>query len=115
VARKIKRAVTDTGTDVVYDPDARPGVSNLLELLGAATHRSPEQAAAGYTQYGPLKADTADAVVEMLRPIRALYDELAADPTGTAELMAKGAAKAGSIAAGTLERAQRNMGLLPRA
>jgi tryptophanyl-tRNA synthetase len=115
VARKIKRAVTDAGTDVVYDPDDRPGVSNLLDLLGAATGRSPQDAAAGYTQYGPLKADTADAVVEMLRPIRERYDELAADPAGTAALLEKGAAKARAIAADTLERAQRNIGLVPRA
>jgi tryptophanyl-tRNA synthetase len=115
VARKIKRAVTDPGSEVVYDPDAKPGVSNLLELLGAATGRSPQEAAAGYTQYGPLKADTADAVIEMLRPIRERYNELASDAAGTAALMEKGAAKAHAIAAETLERAQRNLGLLPRA
>jgi tryptophanyl-tRNA synthetase len=114
VARKIKRAVTDTAGDVVYDPDARPGVSNLLELLGAATGRSPEEAATGYTQYGPLKADTADAVVEMLRPIRARYEELAADPADTTARLEQGAAKAHAIAAETLARAQRNIGLLPR-
>jgi tryptophanyl-tRNA synthetase len=114
VARKIKRAVTDAGTDVVYDPDERPGVSNLLELLGAATGRTPHEAAVGYTQYGALKADTADAVVEMLRPIRERYDELTADPAGTAALLEKGAAKARAMAAETLERAQRSMGLVPR-
>jgi tryptophanyl-tRNA synthetase len=114
VARKIKRAVTDPGNEVVYDPDEKPGVSNLLELLGAATGRSPEAAAAGYTQYGPRKADTADALIEMLRPIRERYTELAADPAGTAALLEKGAAKAHAIAAETLERAQRNLGLLPR-
>jgi tryptophanyl-tRNA synthetase len=115
VARKIKRAVTDPGNEVRYDPDEKPGVSNLLELLGAATGRSPEAAAAGYNQYGPLKADTADAVVEMLRPIRERYTELAADLPGTAALLEKGAAKAQAIAADTLGRAQRNLGLLPRA
>jgi len=115
VARKIKRAVTDPGNEVRYDPDEKPGVSTLLELLGAATGRSPEEAAAGYTQYGPLKSDTADAVVEMLRPIRERYAELAADDAGTAALMEKGAAKAQAIASDTLERAQRNIGLLPRA
>jgi tryptophanyl-tRNA synthetase len=114
VVRKIKRAVTDAGTDVVYDPDTRPGVSNLLELLGAATGRAPQDVAAGYTQYGPLKADTADAVVEMLRPIRERYEELAADPVGTAALLEKGAAKAQVIASDTLARAQRNIGLVPR-
>jgi tryptophanyl-tRNA synthetase len=114
VARKIKRAVTDPGTEVRYDPDGKPGVSNLLELLAAATGRSPEEAARGYTQYGPLKADTADAVVEMLRPIQERYRELAADDAGTAALLDKGAAKAQSIAADTLARAQRNMGLVTR-
>ena len=115
VARKIKRAVTDPGNEVRYDPDEKPGVSTLLELLGAATGRSPEEAAAGYTQYGPLKSDTADAVIEMLRPIRERYTELAADAAGTAALLEKGAAKAQAMAAETLERAQRNLGLLPRA
>jgi len=114
VARKIKRAVTDLGSEVVYDPDEKPGVSNLLELLGAATGRSPEAAAAGYTQYGPLKADTADAVIEMLRPVRERYTDLVSDPAGTAALLEKGAAKAQAIAAETLERARRNLGLLPR-
>jgi tryptophanyl-tRNA synthetase len=114
VVRKIKRAVTDAGNDVVYDPDTRPGVSNLLVLLGAATDRSPQDAATGYTQYGPLKADTAEAIVEMLRPVRARYDELAADPAGTVALLEKGAAKAQAVAAETLERAQRHIGLLPR-
>lgn len=114
VARKIKRAVTDPGNEVRYDPDEKPGVSTLLELLGAATGRSPEEAAAGYTQYGPLKSDTADAVIEMLRPIRERYSELASDDAGTAALLEKGAAKAQAIASETLERAQRNLGLLPR-
>ena len=92
----------------------KPGVSNLLELLGAATGRAPEEVAAGYTQYGPLKADTADAVVELLRPVQERYAELAADPAGTAALLEKGAAKAQAVAADTLERAQRRIGLLPR-
>ncbi|MDQ3895861.1 MAG: tryptophan--tRNA ligase, partial [Actinomycetota bacterium] len=80
VERKFKRAVTDTGTDVAFDPDKKPGVSNLLQILGAATGRPPAEVAAGYSQYGPLKADTAEAVVELLRPVRQRYAELAADP-----------------------------------
>ena len=80
VAKKIKRAVTDTDSEVRFDPDAKPGVSNLLSILGAATDRDPEALAGDYSQYGPLKSDTADAVVELLRPIQARYAELAADP-----------------------------------
>jgi tryptophanyl-tRNA synthetase len=114
VAKKIKRAVTDTGTEVRYDPAEKPGVSNLLSILGAATGRSPEDVAAEYSQYGPLKADTAEAVVEVLRPVQARCQDLAADPAGTARLLEKGSDKARTVAARTLERARRNLGLLPR-
>ena len=114
VERKIKRAVTDTETEVRYDPAEKPGVANLLELLGAATGRDPAVLAAKYTQYGPLEADTADAVVALLEPIQARYAELMADPAGTAAVLAKGAAKAQSAAAATLARAQQHIGLLPR-
>ena len=114
VTRKFKRAVTDTETEVRFDPEAKPGVSNLLTILGACTGRSPEEAAAGYTQYGPLKADTADAVVEVLRPVQARFAELRADPAATAALLAIGADKARSVAGPTLERAREALGLLPR-
>jgi len=114
VARKIKRAVTDTETGVRFDREAKPGVSNLIELLGVATGRSPEEVAGGYTQYGPLKSDTAEAVVEMLRPIQARYRDLEADQAGLQAILEKGADKASEIAAATLARAQRNIGLLPR-
>jgi tryptophanyl-tRNA synthetase len=113
IERKIKRAVTDTGADVVYDPEGRPGVSNLLEILGAATGRTPEQAAKGYTQYGPLKAETAEAVVELLRPVQARYRELEADPGAVTALLAKGAGKARAVARATLRRAKDAIGLLP--
>jgi tryptophanyl-tRNA synthetase len=114
IERKIKRAVTDTGNDVVYDAENRPGVANLLGILAACTDRTPADVAADYTQYGPLKADAAAAVIETLRPVQARYRELAADPGGIAAVMAKGAAKAESVAAITLDRARRAVGLLPR-
>src|SRR6478609_3325503 len=80
VERKIKRAVTDTDGEVRYDPTTKPGVSNLLSILAAATGRSPADAAKGYSQYGPLKADCGEAVVELVAPIQARFAELAADP-----------------------------------
>jgi len=113
IERKIKRAVTDTETEVRFDPGAKPGVSNLLSILGAATDRTPETAADGYTQYGPLKADAAAAVVERLAPIRARFAELEADPAETTRLLAVGAAKAQAVAAATLARARQHLGLLP--
>ena len=112
VAKKIKRAVTDTESEVRFDPATKPGVSNLLSILAACTGRTPQVAAEGYTQYGPLKADTAEAVVEVLRPIQAAYAELQADPGHTATLLAEGAAKASAIARTTVGRAREALGLL---
>jgi tryptophanyl-tRNA synthetase len=114
ISRKIRRAVTDTGTEVRYDPATKPGVSNLLELLAVTTGRSPDAVAEGYSQYGPLKTDTAEAVVEFLRPLQARFHELEADPSLVREVLAKGAVKAAEVATGVLGDAQRAIGLLPR-
>ena len=111
VEKKIKRAVTDTDNEVRYDPASKPGVSNLLSILGAATDRDPAALAGDYSQYGPLKTDTAEAVVELLRPVQARYAELAADPGGTAAILAKGAEKARSVAAPRLAAAKAALGL----
>ncbi|MBS1836766.1 MAG: tryptophan--tRNA ligase [Actinobacteria bacterium] len=113
-ARKFKRAVTDSDGDVRFDPATKPGVSNLLSILGAVTDRSPEDLADEYTQYGPLKSDTADAVVEVLRPIQERFAELVEDPTGTGELLAIGAEKATAVASDVYRRAVDQVGLLPR-
>jgi tryptophanyl-tRNA synthetase len=114
VAKKIKRAVTDTDNDVRFDVAAKPGVSNLLSILAAATGGDPEQLADDYTQYGPLKSDTADAVVTLLTPIQARYQELIEDRAGTQALLAKGAAKARAQAGPKVTQARDALGLLPR-
>ena len=114
IIKKFKRAVTDSESDVRYDRAAKPGVSNLLEILAVATGRTPADAAAGYMQYGPLKADTGEAVVALLTPIQARFRELIDDRAELARLLGKGAAKARTVAAATYERAATNIGLLPR-
>ena len=112
IARKFKRAVTDSGTEVIYDPIDKPGVSNLLEILGAATDQSPADVAKGYTQYGPLKADAGDAVIELLTPIQARYRELLDDRGELQSLLRTGSAKARKIASATLERAYDAIGFV---
>lgn len=114
VARKFKRAVTDSDGEVRYDPEAKPGVSNLLGILASATGRTPESVADDYTQYGPLKSDTADAVNELLTPIRERHQELSSDPAEIARVLAIGADKARTVASATLKRARDNAGLIPR-
>jgi tryptophanyl-tRNA synthetase len=113
IAKKIKRAVTDTEAEVRYDPATKPGVSNLLSILAACTGRTPDGAADGYTQYGPLKNDTADAVVELLGPVQARYRELADDPAEVHRILDGGAERARKTASVTLARARDAVGLLP--
>lgn len=112
IERKFRRAVTDPGSTVRFDVEHKPGVSNLIQILAAATGRVPEEVADEYDQYGTLKADTAAAVIELLRPLRERYGELAAEPGAVEGVLSRGAAKAGAVAAETLARAQDAIGLL---
>lgn len=113
VEKKFKRAVTDSDGEVRYDVDAKPGVSNLLDILSACTGTSPNDLADNYTQYGPLKGDTAEAVIEVLKPIQERFAELQSDPAETERLLRLGADKAEAIAADVLARAKNNIGLMP--
>jgi tryptophanyl-tRNA synthetase len=113
IERKFKRAVTDSDNEVRYDPEGKPGVSNLLSILAAVTDRDPEELAGKYTQYGPLKKDTGEAVVEALRPLRERYDELAKDPGAIDVILREGAAKAHAIASVTMSRVRERLGLPP--
>jgi tryptophanyl-tRNA synthetase len=111
VEKKVKRAVTDSDGEVRWDPVGKPGVSNLLSILGAVTDTSPEALAERYSQYGPLKADAAAAVVEALRPIRERHAELSNDPGAADEVLRVGAEKARAIASVTMARVRAAVGL----
>jgi tryptophanyl-tRNA synthetase len=113
IERKIKRAVTDADGEVRFDPEAKPGVANLLSILSAATGDAPAALAMRYEQYGPLKADTAAAVIEVLVPVQVRYAELIADEAELRRILADGAAKASAIAGTTMARARAAVGLLP--
>ncbi|MHB8592907.1 MAG: tryptophan--tRNA ligase [Acidimicrobiales bacterium] len=112
IDRKVRKAVTDAETEVRYDPPAKPGVSNLLELLGAATGADPSTLAGGFADYGSLKAAVAEALIELLEPVRRRHAELSADPGQVEKVLADGAAKARAVAGPTLDRAMRAAGLL---
>ncbi|MFH9088644.1 tryptophan--tRNA ligase [Streptomyces sp. NPDC017673] len=113
VRKKVLRAVTDSGWDVVYDRAERPGLANLLDVLAACTGGNPESLADVYDSYGSLKKDTAEAVVEVLRPVQARHRELCADPAYVEGVLRDGAEKARALARPTVDTAYRAIGLLP--
>ncbi len=112
IAQKVRKAVTDTDGEVRYDPEKKPGLSNLIELLSAATGRSIASITSSYDRYGPLKEDLAAALVELLSPVKARHEELAGDEAAIELLLEKGAAKASAVASRRLRSAQRAIGLL---
>ncbi len=113
VRKKVMRAVTDAGRDVVYDRAERPGVANLLDVLAACTGGEPAELAGAYTSYGALKKDTAEAVVELLRPVRERHAELAADGGYVDSVLRAGADRAREMARPRVDAAYRAVGLLP--
>jgi len=116
ITKRLKSAVTDSETEVRFDPDAKPGVSNLLQILSATSGRSIAdlEAEFGTGGYGGLKTAAADAVVAFLAPLQARYAELEADPGAVDALLGEGAAKADAIADGVIRRVRDAVGLLPR-
>jgi tryptophanyl-tRNA synthetase len=115
IAKKIKRAVTDTGSEVQFDPENKPGVSNLLTIASALSGTSIATLEASYVGkgYGALKSDVADIVVEHLTPIRVRTAEWLADPTSLDAALADGADRAGEVASGTLKAVYDAVGFLP--
>ncbi|MGV0786946.1 tryptophan--tRNA ligase [Mycolicibacterium sp. XJ2] len=113
-AKKIRSAVTDSEREVRYDPDAKPGVSNLLTIQSAVTGTDIDKLVDGYAGrgYGDLKADTAQAVVEFVTPIKARVDELLADPAELESILARGAERARDVSATTLRRVYDRLGFL---
>jgi tryptophanyl-tRNA synthetase len=114
ITKRLKSAVTDSETEVRFDPDSKPGVSNLLTILGAFTGRSAESLAADYDGkgYGALKGDAADAVVAFAQPFAARVTELQSDPAELTRLMGAGAAKAQVVAAETLATVYDRLGFV---
>ena len=116
IEKRIKSAVTDSGSEVRHDRDAKPGVSNLIEIYGAVTGRAIAEVEQEFdgVQYGGFKSAVADAVIEFLRPVQDRYHELAADPAEVDRRLAAGADAAEAIAEPVLLRACRAAGLLTR-
>ncbi|MEP1551500.1 MAG: tryptophan--tRNA ligase [Paraglaciecola sp.] len=118
VAKKIKRAVTDSDEQarIYFDIKEKPGVSNLLTLLSCATNKSIDSLVPEYEgkMYGHLKTDVADAVVALLEPIQEKFHALREDQTELDKIMKSGAEKASERASKTLEKVYDAVGFIKR-
>jgi tryptophanyl-tRNA synthetase len=107
--------VTDAGTEIRFDPEEKPGVSNLLTIYSSLTGKSVADLEAEYQgrMYGHLKVDLAEVVVDFVTPLRNRTNELMADPAELDRLLASGADRARDIASATLATVYERMGFLP--
>jgi tryptophanyl-tRNA synthetase len=114
IEKKVKSAVTDSGSEVVRAPDKR-GISNLIEIMAVATGRSPEDVERDFqgAGYGQFKSAVAEALVEFIAPVRERYNELRPDESRLESLLEEGAERARAIAVDTMEDVRERMGIGP--
>ena len=114
-AKKVKSAVTDTGSEIRYDAENKPGVSNLLTVYSTLTGTGIEELEQKYTGkgYGALKTDLAEVMTEFVTPFRERTQQYLDDPETLDSILAKGAEKARTVAAETLSQAYERVGFLP--
>ncbi|HEY7023939.1 MAG TPA: tryptophan--tRNA ligase [Candidatus Limnocylindrales bacterium] len=112
IRRKFKTAVTDSGREIVHEPESKPGISNLIEIMAVATGRSVKDIVADYDGqgYGQFKQDVGEAVVDLLAPLQARYHELRSDDAELRRMLTLGAEKARSSAQPTLDQMYERMG-----
>ena len=115
IRRKFKRAVTDSEASVRFDPEGKPGVSNLMSILGAITGDSMEKIEAVFAGqgYGAFKTAVADAVVAALGPLQNVHRRLMAVKAYIGSIMRASAERASAIAARTMRKVRRKVGLAP--
>jgi tryptophanyl-tRNA synthetase len=114
ITKKIRSAVTDSGSEVRRAPD-KAGISNLIDILAAVQDVDPAEVEQQFdgSGYGTFKQAVADAVVGYLSPVRERYQEIRADEDALERILALGAEKAGAIASDTLADVRRAMGVGP--
>ncbi len=115
ITRKIKRAVTDLGNEIRFDIPNKPGVSNLMSILGAIRGESFDAITERFVGrgYGHLKTEVAEAVVETLAPVQARYQDIRADIDGLRKVLRAGAEAASARADATLRRVHDVLGFIP--
>ena len=114
IRRKFKRAVADSGREIVRHQD-KPGISNMIEIMSVARGVAPDEIEREFegSGYGDFKAAVADSVIDWLAPVHARYDELRSDESALEAILEAGADKARTIASGTLADVRDAMGVGP--
>ncbi|MGA6163780.1 tryptophan--tRNA ligase [Amycolatopsis magusensis] len=114
-AKKIRSAVTDTGREVVYDPEHKAGVANLLSIYSALTGRVISELETAYEGkgYGDLKKDLAEVLVEFVTPVQERVKSYLDDQAELDKVLAKGAERAREVASATLAKVYDRVGFLP--
>jgi tryptophanyl-tRNA synthetase len=115
LSKKIRSAVTDTEREIRYDPEHKPGISNLLSIYSALSGRAVAELEAEYVGhgYGDLKKDLAEVVVSFVEPVRKQTEAYLADPAELDRVLALGAERARAVAAVTLSDVYDRIGFLP--
>lgn len=115
IIRKFKRAVTDSDTEVRFDVDNKPGVSNLMTIYSSITGQSMEAVQREFEGkgYGDFKLRVGEAVVEELRPLQARFKELSSDKAYIDSMIKKNAETANYLATKTLRKVQKKVGFPP--
>ena len=115
IRKKMRRAVTDCDNSVIYDPENKPGVSNLMSSMSALTGMSMDAISAEYDGkgYGRFKDAVADSVIAALEPIQQRYDEISADKAYLQEVLQSGAERASRLAHKTMLKVRKKIGYAP--
>ena len=115
IRRKVKRAVTDSDAEIRFDPDNKPGVSNLLSIIAALNSQTPQEAAQELEGqgYGKLKERVADCVIATLEPLQSEHKRLMADKAYLQSVLDENAQIADHMARRTLNKVKRKIGFAP--
>lgn len=114
IASKIKRAVTDSGTKIIYKPEEKPGISNLITLYHIATNKEISEIEEEFRNsgYGEFKAKVAESVIDFIRPFQQKYNELRQDEDFLKNVLIQGGEYAQKVASITLRKVYDNVGFL---
>ena len=115
IRKKMRRAVTDCDNTVVFDPENKPGIANLMSIMSALTGKTMDEITAEYDGqgYGKFKDAVADSVIAALEPIQKRYDEISADKAYLQEVLTSGAERAEGIAYRTMLKIRKKIGYAP--